>query len=312
MANVELVKAIKNGNVVTSLGELAAGDSVTLKGDGASATGSIALNNAANTFSTTLQSGAVASNVTFTLPVADGTANQVLRTDGSGVLSFSFDSVQNDTSPVLGGNLDVTTYTMTTTTTDGDVAVVPNGAGKMTVDGDVDLRVNGTTNKILFGNVYSTLGDLPSATDYHGMFAHVHGEGKAYFAHAGNWVPIANEADAASLADDQTYTGAQRGSITDNTTSTDFDLTASNNFKCAPTGTPTLTFNSGTVPSAAVGQSGNIYFDNSATATVSIATSIVKISSSDSTRLSTAGVYWLSYYVVDTSNVVVTVSAALV
>jgi hypothetical protein len=50
------------------------------------------LNNAANTFSTTLQSGAVSSNVTFTLPSADGTIGQVLSTNGSGVLAFSDDS----------------------------------------------------------------------------------------------------------------------------------------------------------------------------------------------------------------------------
>jgi hypothetical protein len=92
MANVELVKAIKNGNVVTSLGELAAGDTVTMKGDGSTVAGALALNNAANTFSTTLQSGAVSSNVTFTLPSADGTIGQVLSTNGSGVLAFSDDS----------------------------------------------------------------------------------------------------------------------------------------------------------------------------------------------------------------------------
>ena len=54
-----------------------------------------------------------------------------------------------------------------------------------------DLDMNG--NKVLFGNVYSTEGDLPSATDYHGMFAHVHAEGKGYFAHGGNWIPLLNE-----------------------------------------------------------------------------------------------------------------------
>ena len=128
MANVELVKAIKVGNVVTSLGELAAGDSVTMKGDGASTAGAIAINNAANTFSTTLQSGAVASNVTFTLPDATGSPNQVLRTDGSGVLSFSFDSVQNDTSPVLGGNLDVNGNSIVTAS-NGNVTFQPNGTG---------------------------------------------------------------------------------------------------------------------------------------------------------------------------------------
>jgi hypothetical protein len=55
-----------------------------------------------------------------------------------------------------------------------------------TFTGDVDLG----TNKIKFSNVYSTLGDLPSAASYHGMFAHVHATGKAYFAHAGSWHPL--------------------------------------------------------------------------------------------------------------------------
>jgi len=134
MANVELVKAIKNGNVVTSLGELAAGDTVTMKGDGSTVAGALALNNAANTFSTTLQSGAVSSNVTFTLPTADGTANQVIRTDGSGNLSFVNDtdtgivSVQEDTSPVLGGNLDVNGNSIVTAS-NGNVTFQPNGTG---------------------------------------------------------------------------------------------------------------------------------------------------------------------------------------
>jgi len=54
-----------------------------------------------------------------------------------------------------------------------------------------DLDMNG--NKVLFGNVYSTEGDLPNASTYHGMFAHVHGTGKGYFAHGGNWIPLLNE-----------------------------------------------------------------------------------------------------------------------
>ena len=60
-----------------------------------------------------------------------------------------------------------------------------------------DARALAATDgeKVLFKNVYSALGDLPSATDYHGMFAHVHAEGKAYFAHGGNWVPLANASD---------------------------------------------------------------------------------------------------------------------
>ena len=128
MANVELVKAIKNGNVVTSLGELAAGDTVTMKGDGSTVAGALALNNAANTFSTTLQSGAVSSNITFTLPGADGSPNQVVITDGNGNLSFVNTSVQEDTSPVLGGNLDVNGNSIVTAS-NGNITFQPNGTG---------------------------------------------------------------------------------------------------------------------------------------------------------------------------------------
>ena len=50
-----------------------------------------------------------------------------------------------------------------------------------------------TTGKIYFANVFSTEGDLPSASTYHGMFAHVHATGKAYFAHAGAWHKLLDE-----------------------------------------------------------------------------------------------------------------------
>ena len=52
------------------------------------------------------------SGVTFTLPTADGSAGHLLKTNGSGVLSFVADtdtgilSVAADTSPQLGGDLD--------------------------------------------------------------------------------------------------------------------------------------------------------------------------------------------------------------
>ena len=51
------------------------------------------------------------------------------------------------------------------------------------------------SNKITYSNVYSNLVDLPSAASYHGMFAHVHATGKGYFAHGGNWIELANQAD---------------------------------------------------------------------------------------------------------------------
>ena len=54
-----------------------------------------------------------------------------------------------------------------------------------------DLDMGG--NKVLFANMYSAEGNLPNATTYHGMFAHVHGTGKGYFAHGGNWIKLIDE-----------------------------------------------------------------------------------------------------------------------
>ena len=54
-----------------------------------------------------------------------------------------------------------------------------------------DLDMGG--NKVLFGNLYSNESDLPSASTYHGMFAHVHATGKGYFAHGGAWRKLLDE-----------------------------------------------------------------------------------------------------------------------
>ena len=64
-------------------------------------------------------------------------------------------------------------------------------------DSDIDFG----SNKILYSNVYSAEGDLPSATNYHGMFAHVHGTGAGYFAHAGAWTRLANYSDINPYSD---------------------------------------------------------------------------------------------------------------
>ena len=63
---------------------------------------------------------------------------------------------------------------------------VPATGGTFT--GDVDFG----SNKITYANLYAHLSDLPSASTYHGMFAHVHATGLAYYAHAGAWIPLAN------------------------------------------------------------------------------------------------------------------------
>ena len=59
---------------------------------------------------------------------------------------------------------------------------------------DLDLG----SNKIFYSNVFPNESDLPNASTYHGMFAHVHGTGAAYFAHGGQWVELANKGDVGS------------------------------------------------------------------------------------------------------------------
>ena len=91
-------------------------------------------------------------------------------------------------------------------------------------DSDVDFG----TNKILYSNNYANTGDLPNATTYHGMFAHVHAEGRGYFAHGGNWVGIANqsEVDAGLLGDTTPELGGNLD-VNGNTIEYRFNLTAS-------------------------------------------------------------------------------------
>ena len=108
-------------------------------------------------------------------PTANGTYlmwdSTALRwVPGSGASGLS--EISEDTTPQLGGNLDINSN-------------IINGAGT--------VEVTGNTNKIKF--LYNALTDLPSATDWHGMFAHVHAEGAAYFAHAGQWIKLANDSD---------------------------------------------------------------------------------------------------------------------
>jgi hypothetical protein len=97
--------------------------------------------------------------------------------------------------------------------------------------------------------------------------------------------------------------GAATGTITtDNDLS--FDMSAGNNFKCTPTANGTLTFTNITS-----GQSGNIWLDNSGGYTIS-ASSAVYMSASDVTTISTAGIYFMSYYS-DGTNVAVAVTPAI-
>jgi len=83
-------------------------------------------------------------------PVADGNAGQVLKTDGSGNLGFAsvgslagagIQNVSDDSSPQLGGNLDVVTHSIVSAS-NRNISILPNGSGKVVVG----------TNGIQFGD----------------------------------------------------------------------------------------------------------------------------------------------------------------
>lgn len=108
-------------------------------------------------------------SVDLHLNTASATNNQILSWDGS-----DYDWV--DPASGTGGGLSNT-----------EIISLVTGS---------DLDMSG--NKVLFANMYDELGDLPSASTYHGMFAHVHGEGKAYYAHNGAWVRLADYSEVSS------------------------------------------------------------------------------------------------------------------
>lgn len=113
----------------------------------------------------------------------------------------------------------------------------------------------------------------------------------------------AYDADTAKTDVAQTFTVSQRGTVTtDNDGS--FDLNVTNNFKCTPTGSFTLTFTNITA-----GQSGFILLVNGSNYTVS-AHANTKVGTTTLATISATGTYLLSYFS-DGTNVFVVNSGAL-
>jgi len=68
-----------------------------------------------------------------------------------------------------------------------------------TFTGTVTIPTNTVKSSDLNWDVYDAEANLPSAATKHGMFAHVHGTGSAYYAHAGSWRKILDTTSAASI-----------------------------------------------------------------------------------------------------------------
>ena len=86
-------------------------------------------------------------------PTSDGSNGQVLTTDGAGNLSFTSKTVDttnlvDDTTPQLGGDLDINGNTIVSTS-NGNIAITPNGSGKVILDGLSHPTADGSNGQFL-------------------------------------------------------------------------------------------------------------------------------------------------------------------
>ena len=144
------VSDLTSGRVVTAGTSGAIEDSANLTFDGSNLTigaqGDLRLADSAGGEYVALQApSTVSSNVTFTLPGADGTADQVLKTNGSGTLSFGDVSGGESWQAVKTGNF---------------TAVAGEGYFINTTSGAITMTLPATP----------TLGDFVTFIDYAGTF----------------------------------------------------------------------------------------------------------------------------------------------
>lgn len=139
--------------------------------------------------------------------------------------------------------------------------------------------------------VFATLNDLPSASDHHGMFAHVHATGSAYFAHAGSWIKI-----QAQVTPKVVTKNASNVFV--------IDLSENINFTLEASGVWAMTV---TAAADQVGQAGNIIIKNTAVTTPASLPSNLKTPNGSTIAWETdsGDVAIISYFVVDTSTILV-------
>ena len=113
----------------------------------------------------------------------------------------------------LGNKLD-STAASSTYLTQTNAASTYAPLASPTFTGTVTLPTETIASSDLHWEHYANESDLPAASAKHGMFAHVHGTGGAYFAHAGAWYKLAKQSDVDLKSDEIVTINAQTSSYT--------------------------------------------------------------------------------------------------
>ena len=123
------------------------------------------------------------------------TARSGVRVTGGGLTVVGTSTFSNNVD--INGDLDVDGHTELDNI---NVTGVSTISGNLFVTGvstfaqsNFSDRIVGSATSNVIPFLYANYSDLPSATTYHGAFAHVHSYGKGYYAHAGNWVELVNK-----------------------------------------------------------------------------------------------------------------------
>ena len=125
---------------------------VIFKGNATKGAGQFKLNCENNSHGITIKGPphSAAATYTLVLPNDDGDADQVLKSDGSGNLSWTdvTSSVVEDTTPQLGGDLDVNGNSIVSAS-NGNISITPNGTGSVIIDGLSHPQSDGSAGQVI-------------------------------------------------------------------------------------------------------------------------------------------------------------------
>ena len=216
-ANNSMVMSDTNGSI--KFGTASGGFSVNVGGDAGGGTKPSATSHYANGASEKFavsSAGVVTISGAYSLPTADGSSEQVIKTDGSGTLSFTTIS----TNSVSQGNSNVTVTDSGT----GAITIAADGNTIITMNATTALDVSAVTNAIRLPN--GTTGQRPSGSvgmvRYNSSTDNIEG-----YTSAGGWAQLGATSTTAENTNDTATSEATAisttASVIDQFTTSSFD-----------------------------------------------------------------------------------------